>query len=136
IASGAEPVRLTIPGADDPSVHYLRSLADSNRIVAAAARGRRALVVGASFIGLEVGASLRTRGLDVRVVAPERRPMERIFGPAVGEWIQGMHASQGVTFDLGRQLAHVDGGRVTLNDQSTFDTDLIVIGIGVRPRVS
>jgi NADPH-dependent 2,4-dienoyl-CoA reductase/sulfur reductase-like enzyme/nitrite reductase/ring-hydroxylating ferredoxin subunit len=136
IASGAEPVRLTVPGADGSSVHYLRSLADSNRIVAAAAAGKRALVVGASFIGLEVAASLRSRGMEVRVVSPDRRPMERIFGPEVGAWIQGMHESQGVRFHLGRQLVQVEGGRITLNDQSTLEADLVVAGIGVRPRVS
>ncbi len=136
IATGAEPVRLTVPGAEGPAVHYLRSLADSNRIIAAAASGTRALVIGASFIGLEVAASLRARGMEVDVVSPEQRPMERVFGAEVGAWIQRMHESQGVRFHLGRQVAHLDGGRVTLNDRSSLDADLVVVGIGVRPRVS
>jgi NADPH-dependent 2,4-dienoyl-CoA reductase/sulfur reductase-like enzyme len=136
IATGAEPVRLTVPGAEGSSVHYLRSLADSNRIIAAAGSGKRALVIGSSFIGLEVAASLRARGMDVHVVSPERRPMERIFGGEVGAWIQRMHESHGVNFLLGRQVAEIDGARVTLSDQSKLEADLIVAGIGVRPRVS
>src|SRR5262249_1197575 len=81
IATGAEPVRLTVPGADSPSVHYLRTFADSNAIIASAKAGTRAVVVGASFIGLEVAASLRTRDIHVDVVAPEKIPLERIMGP-------------------------------------------------------
>ena len=136
IATGAEPVQLTIPGAPSPHLYYLRTLADSKAIIANASSAKRAVVVGASFIGLEVAASLRTRGMDVDVVAPESRPMERILGPEVGRFVQGLHESQGVTFHLGRTLASVDGERVTLSDETTIDADMVVVGIGVRPSIA
>jgi NAD(P)H-nitrite reductase large subunit len=93
IATGADPVRLTVPGSDGPNVRYLRTLADSNAVIAKASSVKRAIVVGASFIGLEVAASLRERGLNVQVVAPESRPMERVLGPEVGEFVQSVHES-------------------------------------------
>jgi NADPH-dependent 2,4-dienoyl-CoA reductase/sulfur reductase-like enzyme len=134
LATGAEPVRLKIPGADGPRVHYLRSQTDSEAIIASASDTRTALVIGASFIGLEVAASLRTRGLTVHVVAPESRPMERVLGAEVGQWVQALHESHGVNFHLGRQVTKLESGRATLSDGSTVEMDITVIGIGVQPR--
>src|SRR5207249_8049505 len=128
IATGADPVRLPIPGADGANVHYLRSFADSRALVAKAGTARHVVVVGASFIGLEVAASLRTRGIAVDVVAPEATPMERVMGAEVGRFIQSLHESHAVTFRLGRTVTRIDGPRVTLSDQTTLEADLIVVG--------
>jgi NADPH-dependent 2,4-dienoyl-CoA reductase/sulfur reductase-like enzyme len=136
IATGADPVRLEIPGAAPSQIHYLRTFADSRAIVAKAASARRVVVVGASFIGLEVAASLRTRGVDVHVVAPETEPLARVMGPEVGRFIRGLHAAHGVNFHLGQTVSRIDGARITLNDAATLEADLVVLGVGVRPAIA
>jgi NADPH-dependent 2,4-dienoyl-CoA reductase/sulfur reductase-like enzyme/nitrite reductase/ring-hydroxylating ferredoxin subunit len=136
IATGADPVRLQIPGADAPNVHYLRSFADSKAIVRKTADARRVVVAGASFIGLEVAASLRQRNIAVDVVAPERVPLEKVMGLEVGRFIQSLHESHGASFHLGETVKGIDGRRVSLSGGSTLDADFMVMGVGVRPATA
>jgi NADPH-dependent 2,4-dienoyl-CoA reductase/sulfur reductase-like enzyme len=135
IATGAEPVHLPVPGADASQVYYLRSFSDSRAIVARAAEARQVIVSGASFIGLEVAASLRARGLEVHVVAPEQVPFERVLGADAGRFIRALHESHGVVFHLGEKVARMDGRVVTLSGGGTVDADFLVMGIGVRPAI-
>jgi NADPH-dependent 2,4-dienoyl-CoA reductase/sulfur reductase-like enzyme/nitrite reductase/ring-hydroxylating ferredoxin subunit len=135
LATGAEPVRLALPGSDPSDVLTLRSLSDCRAIIARAASARRVLVMGASFIGLEVAASLKTRGLEVHVVAPEARPMERILGPQLGDVIRELHQEKGVHFHLENTVTGFEGGRATLKDGTVLDAEFVVMGTGVRPRL-
>src|SRR5271157_335793 len=136
IATGAEPVRLKIEGATDSQVNYLRTFADSRAIVAKAASAKRVTVVGASFIGLEVAASLRSRGIEVDVVAPESQPLERVMGPDVGSFIRQLHEAHGVVFHLGETVTRVDGSTLTLTGGTSLKADFVVLGVGVHPSLA
>jgi apoptosis-inducing factor 3 len=135
LATGADPVHLAIEGATDSQLRYLRTFADSKAIIAKAASAKRVVVVGASFIGLEVAASLRTRGILVDVVAPDRQPLERVLGPEVGLFVRNLHEAHGVTFHLGQTVSRVNGRAVSLSGGTVVDADFLVLGVGVRPSL-
>jgi len=134
LAPGAEPRRLRVTGGDLGHVHYLRSLEDSRRIIAALDGVTRAAVVGAGFIGLEVAASLRHRGVDVTVVAPEEIPLAQVLGDTLGRFIADLHREHGVVFELGRGVSEIRPGAVILDDGTVVAADLVVVGVGVIPR--
>jgi len=136
LATGAEPVRLKIPGGDLPHVCYLRTLTDSRRIIEKTKEAKRPVVIGSSFIGLEVAASLRQRKLEVAVVGKASLPLEKILGRKLGELIQQTHEAHGVKFHLGRTPTVIEDRHVRLDDGTTLDCDLVIIGIGVRPNTA
>lgn len=136
LATGAEPVQLKVPTDAGAPVYYLRSLADSRAIIKAAETATRAVVIGASFIGLEVAAALRNRKLAVSVVGPEAIPFERILGAEVGRFVQALHEAQGVEFHLGRKVERIGVRSVHLDNGADLAADLIILGIGVRPRTA
>ena len=136
LATGAEPVRLQIPGNDLPHVCYLRTLADSRRIIEKAKNAKRAVVIGASFIGLEVAWSLRERKLDVAVAGKGSLPLVKILGRELGNLIRETHEAHGVKFHLGRTPVTIEERCVRLDDGTILDCDMVVVGIGVRPSTA
>jgi len=138
IATGSLPRRL--PALDGwPGVHVLRTLDDAIAIRAALAAGARVAVVGGGFIGAEVAWSARALGLDVAIVDPVPALMVRGLGPALGTVLAARHADHGVTLRLGRSVARAEGAgrveRLVLDDGTSLDADLVVVGIGADPAV-
>ena len=134
IATGASPIRLDLPGAEH--ISYLRSLADCRELIARAEKSKQVVVIGSSFIGLEVAASLRMRGCEVTVVAPESIPLARVLGDQLGGVIRKLHEEKGVRFMLGRKPAKASADGVTLDDGSTLAAEMVVAGVGVRPNLA
>jgi apoptosis-inducing factor 3 len=135
LAPGARPRTLDVPGARADHVHTLRSLADCRAIISMAEASDRAVVVGASFIGLEVAAALRNRGLDVAVVAPEAVPFAHILGDDLGAFIRSLHEDEGVRFLLENTVREIREDAVVLEDGTELQADLVVVGIGVDPEL-
>jgi NADPH-dependent 2,4-dienoyl-CoA reductase/sulfur reductase-like enzyme/nitrite reductase/ring-hydroxylating ferredoxin subunit len=136
LATGAEVVKLPIPGARESDVFYVRTWSDARAIFKKSEAAKRVVIVGASFIGLEVAASLRSRGLEVHIVAPENQPFERTLGAEVGGFLRTLHESQGVTFHLGRTVKSMEGHQVTLSDGTNLQADFAILGVGVRPSIA
>jgi NADPH-dependent 2,4-dienoyl-CoA reductase/sulfur reductase-like enzyme/nitrite reductase/ring-hydroxylating ferredoxin subunit len=134
IATGAEPIALDAAAASRPNVRYLRSWNDCRAILSLAEKAKTAVIVGASFIAMEVAASLAQRNLKVHIVAPEDIPMAKILGPEVGTFLRHLHESKGVSFHLGETVAAVEEAEVILSNGKRIPCDFVVVGIGVRPR--
>jgi apoptosis-inducing factor 3 len=135
LATGAEPVRLEVPGASRSHVKYLRTQADCRAILASAHEARSAVVVGASFIAMEVAAGLIKRNLKVNIVAPEEVPMSAVLGTEIGGFLRRLHESKGVIFHLQQEVIAIGGNRVTLKNGQVLAADLVVVGIGVKPCI-
>jgi 3-phenylpropionate/trans-cinnamate dioxygenase ferredoxin reductase subunit len=140
LATGAEPRRLPLPGADLYGVHYLRTRTDSLRLGDAIRAGGRVAVVGAGWIGSEVAASARQLGAEVVLIDPEPVPLRRVLGDEVGGMFRSLHADHGVALRLGTGVTELQGtGRVAnvvLGDGRVEPADVVVIGVGVTPRVA
>jgi 3-phenylpropionate/trans-cinnamate dioxygenase ferredoxin reductase component len=139
LATGAEPRRLSIPGGDLDGVLYLRSVADCDALRARLDRGGAVVVIGAGWIGAEVAASARQRGLDVTVIDPLTVPLERVLGTEVGAVYRDIHLDHGVQMLLGTGVEAFEGGtaveRVRTSDGRVLDCDFVVVGVGVQPRI-
>ena len=136
LATGAEPRRLPIPGADAATVHVLRTLADSRAIIAKAKEGARAVVIGSSFIGLEAAASLRARKVEVDVVSVDKVPLARVVGDTIGGYVRKLHEEHGVRFHLGPAPKAISDRGVELDDGTLLPADFVVLGVGVAPRTA
>ena len=140
LATGSEPRRLDVPGADLDGVHYLRTIENADVLRERLGQGGRLVVIGAGWIGCEIAASARQTGMDVTVIAPERLPLATILGDEVGTVYRDLHTEHGVTWRLGESVTSIEGAgrveRVRTVTGDTIDCDLVVAGIGVTPRVS
>lgn len=134
LATGATPVRPVGEGFRLPNAFVLRSLADARAIITAAKGAHSVAILGASFIGLEAAASLRARGLEVHVVAPEAVPLQRVLGHEVGTFVRAIHEDHGVKFHLSLMAERFDGSELHLSDGSRIAADFIVLGVGVKPN--
>lgn len=137
VATGGRNRRPPIPGLDLEGVHDLRTRRDADRIRAELAPGRRAVVVGMGFIGCEVAASLRTMGLDVVAVEPEKTPLFRVLGEEVGGALARLHRDRGVQAHFGDAVARFEGDgrveRVVTRAGRTIPCDVAVVGVGIQP---
>ncbi len=137
VATGGIPRRLNVPGADLRNIFTLRSFDNADEIISAAAGAKRAVVIGAGFIGMEAAFSLRERGLEVTVIAPDKVPFEKILGAEIGQLFLREHEEHGVRFLLGESVTGFEGdelvGKVRLASGRSVDADLVIVGIGVRP---
>jgi 3-phenylpropionate/trans-cinnamate dioxygenase ferredoxin reductase subunit len=138
LATGAEPRRLQVPGADLDGIYYMRTLADCDLLRERLVSGGHVVVVGAGWIGSEIAASARQRGCEVTVVDPLPLPNQRIFGTEIGTFYRDVHRQQGVTLVLGEGVDSFAGTgaveQVRTTSGQQIECDFVVAGIGVVPR--
>ncbi|GCE75867.1 NAD(P)/FAD-dependent oxidoreductase [Cellulomonas biazotea] len=143
LATGSEPRRLDVPGADLDGVRYLRTLDDSDRLRASLTPGRHVVVIGGGWIGLEVAAAARTAGCEVTVLVRDPLPLLRVLGPELATMFSDLHRGHGVDLrtrtDVTELVPAGDGthvGAVALADGTLVEADLVVVGIGAAPRTA
>jgi 3-phenylpropionate/trans-cinnamate dioxygenase ferredoxin reductase subunit len=140
LTTGAEPRRIGVPGVDLDGVHVLRSVEDSDALRAVLDGGGRLAVIGAGWIGCEVAASARQRGLEVTVIEPLSVPLERVLGPELGAFYRDVHLDHGVDLRLGDGLEAIEGAgrveRVRTTDGVNVECDAVLAAIGVAPRTA
>ena len=138
LTTGAEPRRPPIPGSDLDGVHVLRTLEDSDTLRGVLDAGGRLAVVGAGWIGCEVSASARQRGMDVALIETQAVPLEGVLGPELGAFYRDVHADHGVGLHLGTGVEAIEGDgraeRVRTSDGTVLDCTAVVIAVGVAPR--
>ncbi|MBB1032719.1 FAD-dependent oxidoreductase [Dietzia sp. SLG310A2-38A2] len=138
LCTGARPRQLRVPGADLAGVHYLRTAADVELIRTSAAPGRRVVIVGGGYIGLETAASLRALDLDVTVLEATTRVLERVTAPDVSTFFERIHREEGIDIRTGAKVAALVGDdcvrEVLLSTGESIPADLVIVGIGVEPR--
>ena len=139
IATGALPRRLDVPGTELDGIHYLRTLADSERIGERIQAGQRVVVIGSGWIGAEVAASARQKGCQVTMLEMAALPLERVLGPEVGRLYRDLHRDHAVEFLPETTVARFEGQssvqRVITSDDASIDAEYVVIGVGVAPRI-
>jgi 3-phenylpropionate/trans-cinnamate dioxygenase ferredoxin reductase subunit len=133
LATGAQPRRPPIPGADRDGVHVLRTVRDSDTLHAAAERGGRLAIVGAGWIGCEVAASARALGAEVTLIEQVQRPLERVLGPELGDFFANVHQEEGVELRMGTGVQEIADGRVVLSGGEEVAADEVLIATGVAP---
>jgi 3-phenylpropionate/trans-cinnamate dioxygenase ferredoxin reductase component len=140
LATGAEPKRLPVPGSELQGVHVLRTLEDSDALHAVLDGGGRLVVIGAGWIGCEVAASARQRGMEVALIEPQSVPLEGVLGPELGAFYRDVHAEHGVDLHLGTGVDAIEGAgraeRVRTSDGTTLEADAVLVGVGVAPRTA
>jgi NADPH-dependent 2,4-dienoyl-CoA reductase/sulfur reductase-like enzyme/nitrite reductase/ring-hydroxylating ferredoxin subunit len=139
LATGGVPRTPDIPGVHLPSFYLLRSFEDARALRSVLEEGRRAVIIGAGFIGLEAAAALRSRGLEVHLVTPEKLPMEKLLGERIAARLLNLHRDRGVRFHLEVFPEEIRGGAdvegVALSDDTVLPADLVIAGIGVVPAI-
>jgi 3-phenylpropionate/trans-cinnamate dioxygenase ferredoxin reductase subunit len=141
LTTGSTPRQLSLPGADQQGVHYLRRVGDSDQIKAAIGSSRRVAIIGAGWIGLEVAAAARTAGLDVSVIEMAELPLLAVLGKEVAQVFADLHAEKGTTLVPNARVAEITGSNgkadgVRLADGTQIPADAVIIGIGISPNVS
>lgn len=140
LTTGAEPRRLRLPGSELAGIHYLRTLADAQRLRDALQSAGRVVVIGAGWIGCEVASSARGLGLEVTLIGRSALPLERTLGPQMATFYRDLHAEHGVDLRMGVDVIELRGAgtveAVALSDGQVLPADLVVVGIGALPRTA